>query len=307
MAQAARSFPLSAARIYDSSDEDEVQGVADHGVPTSKAKTSHGVKGYRDDSDNDDNGEVSDSEDDQSASETGSAVSSDSSQKSDSSPPPELEDTTAVDNTSSMKSRASIPAKPFKAPKGYEPIALSPSDPSSTVRQFHDLSEKEVWVIAAPSDVPIESIKELAVDAVMRGVPIVSHNGVAYGMQPLPSKNETVLLPQGPDASYVQAEKKIERSFIMREANDQIKVPSKEGTPQAFTATLPGKPKEIRQQPEGLKTRYTPPGASARPAALSTQDVEMNDAPGSAAAARSKKSANGKKRDENVSGKRKRD
>jgi hypothetical protein len=40
MAQAARTYPLSAERVYDSSDEDEV-----HGVPTSNPKTSNGVKG----------------------------------------------------------------------------------------------------------------------------------------------------------------------------------------------------------------------------------------------------------------------
>jgi hypothetical protein len=251
--------------------------------------------------------EALDSEDGQTTSENGSAVSSNSSQNSGSSPSPEPEEVAAADNAQSTKSRASIPAKPFKAPKGYEPIAVSSSHSSSAMRQFHDLSEKEVWVIAAPSDVPIESITELAVDAVMRGVPIVSHDGVAYGMQPLSSKNETVLLPQGPDAGYKQAEKKIERSFIMREVNDQIKFPSKEDTPQPFTATRPGKPKEIRQQPDGLKTRYTAPGASARPAARPEQDVEMDEAPRSASAARSKKSANGRKRDENLSGKRKRD
>ncbi|ETI25049.1 hypothetical protein G647_04419 [Cladophialophora carrionii CBS 160.54] len=313
MAQAARSYPLSAERVYDSGDEDEAQGVAGHDALPSNSKTSNGIK---DDHGDDDSSEVEasdsedeetaededESEDDQSESEIGSAVTSASSQKTRSSPTPELEETAAK----SVQSRAAIPAKPFKAPKGYEPIARSQSDTSSTVRQFHDLSEKEVWLIAAPGDVPIDSIKELAVDAVMRGQPIITHNGIAYGMQPLPSKNETVLLPQGVDASYQQAEKKIGRSFIMREVNDQTKVPSQEGTPQAFTATRPGKPKEIRQQPEGLKKRYTPPGVPAGTAAQSGRDVEMDDAPEPTPAVRPKKGTNGKEPNDNSSGKRKR-
>ncbi|EXJ60125.1 hypothetical protein A1O7_04277 [Cladophialophora yegresii CBS 114405] len=313
MTQAARSYPLSAERVYDSSDEDEAQSVVDHDALTTNPRTSNGVKDHHGDDDSSD-GEASDSEDEKTAesedeSEDGqsepaidSAVTPASSQKTRSSPTPELEETAAK----SMQSGAAIPAKPFKAPKGYEPIALSPSDTSPTVRQFHDLSEKEVWLIAAPEDVPVESIKELAVDAVMRGQPIINHNGIAYGMQPLSSKNETVLLPQAADARYHQAEKNIERSFIMREVNNQDKVPSQEDTPQTFTATRPGKPKEIRQQPEGLKKRYTPPGVSARTAAQSQQDVVMDNAPAPAPAARSKKSANGKEPKENSSGKRKR-
>ena len=45
MAQSARTFPLSEERIYDSSDEDEVNGSLDQATGTSALKTTNGVAG----------------------------------------------------------------------------------------------------------------------------------------------------------------------------------------------------------------------------------------------------------------------
>ncbi|KAJ9611556.1 hypothetical protein H2200_004740 [Cladophialophora chaetospira] len=304
MAQPKRTFPLSEERIYDSSDEDDVNDATDLETLTSKPKymngaTDHGDNDMEDSSDVGEEKSAEDddeSEDDKAASENGSATtsaSSKTSQKSDSSSTPEPA------TPESHISKAAIPPKSFKAPKDFEPVALPASG-----NGFDDSPNTLIWIISAPSDVPIDSIKELNVEAVMRGEAVLTHNGIAYGMQPASHGPETSVIDRTSTGKYQQVEKKVERSFIMREISTHVKIPSAADIPVAFTATQVGKPREPRKQPEGLKPRYSPFGAVSLPAAEPDTDVDMADisdhaSPKTASRKQSneKKSAKRKKRD----------
>lgn len=174
-------------------------------------------------------------------------------------------------------SKVRIPAKPFTAPKGYEPIALSASDYASDMTLFGDLSNKQIWHISVPDTVSIESIKELDIEAVLRGQPILSNKGLEYSMHAMPPKKEMILLPHGVETNYKQTERKVDRSFQMREVSTESKDTLTREVPLVFTATKTGAPKAVRKQPEGLKMRYVPYGAPSLPRQTQSEDVEMHD------------------------------
>ncbi|EXJ73744.1 uncharacterized protein A1O5_03506 [Cladophialophora psammophila CBS 110553] len=304
--EAARNIVLSEERVYDSSDEDENEVPSGQETAKSKSKskssplkalngtkassqrksrnmppsegsspaTASGIDtdGEEETEDEEQEGiEKSSEEDGEDGSDTDSASSSSSSRKRRSPETPEIPSSKKA--KTATRDKVNIPPKPFKPPKGYEPLTWSASDFASDMNLFDDLSNKQIWHISVPESVSIDSIKELDIEAVLRGQPILSRNGVDYDMQVLPSRNDVIFLPRGSDAKYKQCTRKIERSFYMRE----VSRPQSEGNkPAVFTATQTGAPKQIRKQPEGLKMRYMPYGVSPtqedRP-----EDVEMRD------------------------------
>ncbi|OAP65486.1 hypothetical protein AYL99_01458 [Fonsecaea erecta] len=306
---AAPNNALSEEHVYDSSDEDESESSSPQETRKSKSKASqskpvNGVKtalkmasrnlpsstgsssaaaSDNDTDEDEDRGEKSsdgededeDEEDDDSDKESASTPSSSPSRKRLSSGIPETPSSKRPKTTTQDK--VSIPPKPFQRPKGYEPLTWSASDHVSDMDLFDDLSNKQIWHISVPSFVSIDSIKELDIEAVLRGQPILSRNGVDYGMSPLPSKDEIILLPHGTRGKYKQCARKIERSFHMREVSvAKSRSQSQADTPVVFTATQHGAPKHIRKQPEGLKMRYVPYGVSPSPGDKAG-DVEMGD------------------------------
>ncbi|OQV01033.1 hypothetical protein CLAIMM_06450 [Cladophialophora immunda] len=311
--EAARKSVLSNERIYDSSDEDESEPSSEQEIPNQKSKSSqlktpNGIKTTSrktsrnlpssdgttpttasdndtdEDKDEEQEGsqkpssEVEDEDEeeaDDSDRESALSSNSSSSRKRPSPRSPETPSSKRVKTTT--RDQVSIPPKPFRPPKGYEPLTWSASDYASDMDLFDDLSNKQIWHISVPSSVSIDSIKELDIEAVLRGQPILSRNGVDYGMNSLPSKDEVILLPRGSDGKYQQCSAKIERSFHMRELDTtKSKSQPKATTPVVFTATQTGAPKQIRKQPEGLKMRYVPYGVSPSQGSQE-EDVEMRD------------------------------
>jgi hypothetical protein len=165
-----------------------------------------------------------------------------------------------------------IAPKPFAAPKGYEAVVVEASDYASEMSSlFDNLTDKQIWHISAPDAVSINAIKELDIQAALRGESILSQNGVNYNMQPMPASKDVFLLPEGTKSTYVPNGTNITRRFNLRETSGKPK--SKEQTPVIFTATKEGADKSIRQQPHGLKMRYYPYGVTAIP----EDDVDMAD------------------------------
>ncbi|KAK4946337.1 hypothetical protein LTR10_014535 [Elasticomyces elasticus] len=241
--EASRPSQLSQERVQDSSDENESQPAE-----------SESESGSTQDSSSD--------EDDKDSAQANGQDDSDATQ-------------TSRKKAKTVSQTVQIAAKPYKAPSGYEPVTVTASDyAADTATLFENLTGKQIWHISVPDTVSIDSIKELDIQAVLKGEPIVSKNGVDYNMQPVPPRNETVLLPPGTKSNYKQCATKIERSFHLREMIKKSK--SQEQTPVIFTATATGKPKVVRKQPEGLKMRYTPYGAP--PLQEDAEDVEMDDA-----------------------------
>ncbi|KAI1621211.1 DNA-directed RNA polymerase I subunit RPA34.5-domain-containing protein [Exophiala viscosa] len=257
--EASRPSPLSQERVQDSSDENESQSAESESESGSTQASS---------SDEEDKGppKVNGQDD----SDTESTLSPVVRQKRPSPGVTQSSRKKAKTNSQTVQ----IAAKPYKAPSGYEPLTMTASDyAADTATLFDNLTGKQIWHISVPDTVTIDSIKELDIQAVLKGEPIVSKNGVDYNMQPVPPRNETVLLPQGTKSTYKQCPTKIERSFHLREMIKKSK--SQEEAPVVFTATATGKPKVVRKQPEGLKMRYTPYGAT--PIQEDAEDVEMDD------------------------------
>lgn len=233
-------------------------------------------------SDSSDNEEEETSED-ETTSEEDSATTSATNQKRASTGSSDLPEPPRKQTKTATATPASIAPKLFKPPKGYLPITTSASEISANASFLNNLSGKQIWHIAVPENVDIAKIKELDIEAVMRGQPILSQNGVNYGMEPQPSKHQMVYLSNGSNATYMQAGQNIERTFFMHEVGTKAKSAPEKETSRVFTATETGNPKAVRAQPEGLKMRYSPFGTPHRAtlAGLSIaqdSDEDMSDA-----------------------------
>ncbi|ETN45377.1 uncharacterized protein HMPREF1541_09208 [Cyphellophora europaea CBS 101466] len=157
-----------------------------------------------------------------------------------------------------------IPAKPYRAPKGFEPLQAEASD--LDFEPLDNLDDKQVWHITAPASLDLTQIKQLDVAAALRGEPILDSGGISYSMQPSSEQAEVLLLPRGESVVY-QQKTKISRAFQLRYATgiDAAEPPtSKAGPPPPtnyhFTAQEPGTAKPVRKQPENLNYRYLPFG-----------------------------------------------
>ncbi|KIV82929.1 hypothetical protein PV11_04994 [Exophiala sideris] len=258
--EASRPSQLSQERVQDSSDENESQPAESESESGSTQESSS--------DDDDKDSPLANGQDDSGTESTSSPIARTKR------PSPDATQTSRK-KAKTVSQTVQIAAKPYKAPSGYEPVTVTASVyAADSATLFENLTGKQIWHISVPDTVSIDSIKELDIQAVLKGEPIVSKNGVDYNMQPVPPRNETVLLPQGAKSNYKQCATKIERSFHLREMIKKSK--SQEETPVIFTATATGKPKVIRKQPEGLKMRYTPYGAP--PLQEDAEDVEMDDA-----------------------------
>lgn len=252
---------LSQERVEDSSDENESQPAESESESESESTSSN----VEDDS----KSSQANGRDD---SETESTSSTVPRQKR---PPSDATQISTRKKAKTITSTVQISAKPYKAPSGYEPLTLTASDYAADVATlFDDLTGKQIWHITVPDTISIESIKELDIQGALKGEAILSKNGVDYNMQSIPPRNEGVLLPQGTKSTYEQCPTKIQRSFHLREMIKKSQ--PQEKTSIVFTATATGKAKVIRKQPEGLKMRYIPYGAT--PLEEDAEDVDMDDA-----------------------------
>ncbi|EXJ94785.1 hypothetical protein A1O1_03183 [Capronia coronata CBS 617.96] len=281
-----RQSNLSQEKVQDSSDEDgsvgQVTPKAKQSPASQKTKSvQKPLKGSKSkppspESEEESTDESSEVESGQDDSDSESATSSASSQKRTA---PATADSQPRKKTKTAKtsSTVQIAPKPFKAPAGYAPVVVSASDYASEVGSlFGDLSAKQIWHISVPDGVSIDSIKELDIEAAIKGAPILSKNGIDYNLRSVHTKNEVVLLPQGTKMNYRQSAKRVERVLHLQEMST---TESKDETPLLFTATGSGNPKPVRKQPEGLKMRYVPYGAPPiqEPAEGEDEDVEMRD------------------------------
>ncbi|KAL6246060.1 hypothetical protein RBB50_007213 [Rhinocladiella similis] len=302
--EAVRQSNLSEEIVHDSSDEEEQETPRPQ--KKTKTKTTAQIKPASqsttttttsDDEDAEESSSQSSAVDDNSDAESTSSSSSSSKKRSSDSVP---ESPVKKARKKASYSNVRIAPKAYKAPSGYEPLALSASDYTSDVATLlDDLDGKQIWHISVPDSVSIESIKSFDMQAAMRGESIFSKDGVNYNLHYMPSTHghETLLMPQGAKSAYKRAAV-IERNFQLREMGDHVDTSNKKAraqaqasvstdgetagkekeqqpTPLVFTATGTGKPKAIRQQPQGLKMRYFPYGSKGT--SEEPEDVEMAD------------------------------
>ncbi|KAK6364521.1 hypothetical protein LTS17_012144 [Exophiala oligosperma] len=294
--EAARQSNLSQEIVHDSSDEEEQETPQPQ--PKKKTKTasqpnlaSHSTTTTSNDDDDEDTEESSSSQ--SSAEEDGSDAESTSNSSSSSSRSKKRSSDTIPETPvkkarkTATSSNVRIAPKAYKPPTGYEALTLSASDYTSEVTGLLDnLDGKQVWHISVPDFVSIESVKSFDMQAVMRGESILSKDGVSYNLHSMPSAHgyETLLMPHGTKSTYKRAAI-IERNFQLREmgdhaidtSNQKSKASTNGETATKDQAPETGKPKAIRQQPQGLKMRYFPYGSSATRQESADEDVEMTN------------------------------
>lgn len=167
------------------------------------------------------------------------------------------------------------PVRPFEAPRGFTSVRLAPS--SSAVSQLQSaISEgQQIWHIAAPKDVPLSSLKELALQNITNGNSVLSHNNVNYAFSTTASSRrgeEKVLLPSTdgykPTATIVSRnlclQQVVKIPHSSNQQSDQLRGSGAASTP--YVPTL----KRKREQPEGLRQRFLPIGVIE----TSTHDTE---------------------------------
>lgn len=148
------------------------------------------------------------------------------------------------------------------------------------LRGFDNLDGKQVWHISAPASVDLTLIKDLDIGAALRGESILTASGIDYGMQPSSDQAEVLLLPSGNPVSYNQ-KTTVNQAFRLRQVtndstNSPSNPPSESSTTEGlhFTAQVPGKKKQPRQQPSSLKYRYAPLGVD-KAIPETTDDVQL--------------------------------
>lgn len=166
----------------------------------------------------------------------------------------------------------------FEPPPGFEPasIAVHPSSQVMDIFSPTNLAGKEIWHIAAPSSVPISTIKQLYQQKILSRSSILSYRGSNYGLIPDSSINEALLLPSAEDNEYKSHNAATIHSFHLQQIMSlpYHAISSAESsnqsapTPQAYKRTP-------RMQPEGLKMRYHPFGVVD----ISDNDHSLEDVP----------------------------
>ncbi|KAI9844500.1 MAG: hypothetical protein M1837_005583 [Sclerophora amabilis] len=159
------------------------------------------------------------------------------------------------------------PRAPFKPPNGFQSVP-TPSDSSPRARQTFsksNLAGKQIWYITAPDSVPVEELKEVALDSVASSQPVLRHNGREYGF--VPDNNSArdrsrLLVPDDEGVGYRLASSQFSQALrlqqlvrlpnLTRITNNLV--PSSENTD---ILTL-NSTKAPRKQPKGLRMRFLP-------------------------------------------------
>ena len=151
----------------------------------------------------------------------------------------------------------------FEPPSGFEPasIIVHPSSQIMDILSPTNLEGKEIWHIAAPSSVPISTIKELSQQQILSRSSILSYKGSDYGLIPASSTNEALLLPSAEDNQYKSHNAATIQSLHLQQIVSlpyHAVSPAKSSNQSVPTTQAYKRPP--REQPQGLKMRYHPFG-----------------------------------------------
>ncbi|OJD24481.1 hypothetical protein ACJ73_04157 [Blastomyces percursus] len=155
----------------------------------------------------------------------------------------------------------SIPAQEFKVPEGFKIMSTSTPWSSDVSKVFSDLRGKQIWHITAPASVPMNSIQELALDAVATGGSILTHRGVNYKLredQIGAEKYKSLLLPDEKGNAYHRSRANVAQTFHLERIVDLANGATH--SEQSVPISELTKPKH--EQPRHLKMRYKPIGST---------------------------------------------
>ena len=167
---------------------------------------------------------------------------------------------------SEQEEQAIQPSTPFEPPAGFQSAIVSfhPSSKISEIFAASNLTGKQIWHITAPMSIPIESIKEVSSQSLQDGAPVLSHKGSEYGLA-LDShiehaNNHALLVPHTQKNEYRISKVPITKTFHLQQ---RVNLPDRAHEPPSPLISRPLTHIKVpRQQPQGLKMRYRPFGAS---------------------------------------------
>ncbi|KAI1173791.1 DNA-directed RNA polymerase I subunit RPA34.5-domain-containing protein [Nemania sp. FL0916] len=141
----------------------------------------------------------------------------------------------------------------------------SSNNPGKEVADFFstaNLEGKQLWYFTAPASLPITVLKDMEIDLAnaAKGGSLLTHNGDSYGLDLEPYATNTqiqLLIPSHSGDKYSSLNHNIDSTIHLRRMAKFG--PSGEVHATATDDYVPV-PKPIRQQPEGLRIRYTPIG-----------------------------------------------
>lgn len=157
----------------------------------------------------------------------------------------------------------------YDPPAGFESTSISihPASKLSEILAPSNLEGKQIWHITAPESVPISLVKEVSIQNIGNGAPVLKYDGANYGLVPEleaeQASSRALLLPSTQGNSYRPAKNTIIKTLNLQQL---VSLPSHALEPAVHpnrSASASESYKKVpRQQPEGLRMRYHPFGAS---------------------------------------------
>ena len=165
-----------------------------------------------------------------------------------------------------------VPQQPdpiYEPPAGFESatISLHPASKISELLAPSNLRGKQLWHITAPDSVPISLIKEVSTGNIENGSSILEHHGAMYGLVPESESEQAsgraLLLPSTQTNDYRHSKTTVVRNLHLQQL---VSLPNHAFDPPVqrnrSASASNAYRKTPRQQPEGLRMRYRPFGAS---------------------------------------------
>ncbi|KAE8356572.1 DNA-directed RNA polymerase I subunit RPA34.5-domain-containing protein [Aspergillus coremiiformis] len=158
-------------------------------------------------------------------------------------------------------------AQPYRAPSGFKAVKTQSAPSSSINSLLTDLRGKQVYHITAPSFLPLSKVKEISLANVMKGEPVMKHEGVQYG---IPAESITqgdlggksLLLYDSKSQTYYTTPNNDIRSYHVQEL---INLPERPEDNDRVLEAAKEQVKPPRKQPKNLKMRFRPVGSEYGP------------------------------------------
>ncbi|KAL4895557.1 DNA-directed RNA polymerase I subunit RPA34.5-domain-containing protein [Aspergillus ambiguus] len=157
--------------------------------------------------------------------------------------------------------------QPYKPPSGFKSVKKQSPPSASTASLLADLSGKQVYHITAPAFLPLDTVKELSLNKVMQGEPILKHKGAQYGI-PADSitqndtDEKTLFLYDPKTQTYTSTAVRHIQSYHVQQ---MVNLPERLETNDKVLEAAKKLVKPPRKQPKNLKMRFRPLGSGAAP------------------------------------------
>ncbi|KAI0389078.1 hypothetical protein F5Y17DRAFT_450388 [Xylariaceae sp. FL0594] len=177
----------------------------------------------------------------------------------------DVNNATVASGKDATKSASQLSAAPWLNSSDFTIRKASSDNPGQEVSDFlssANLEGKQVWYFTAPASLPITVLKDMEIDLAKatQGGALLTHRGDDYGLDLEAHATTTqiqLLIPSKGGDKYTSLNRGIDSTVHLRRMAKFG--PGGEASAKATDDYVP-KPKPVREQPEGLRARYTPIG-----------------------------------------------